>query len=302
MSMIVKDMIRMGENRLIAANIMNPKTDAEELYMFITGSDRTEFFMQWNDSLDDRICDRYFDLIEKRCTRVPLQHLTGYQEFMGLKIEVNDKVLIPRPETEALVEQAVKIVLAKNTESSNLSEDTDFFQKIASRRKWKILDLCCGSGVIGITMAHRCANAKVTVTDISSDAVKLAKKNAADTRVKLNFECGNLFEPIAKKQYDLIISNPPYVKTYMIPILQEEVKNHEPIMALDGGEDGLDFYRRIIEEAPAHLKKQGVLMLEIGHDQGADIKKLIEKNGAFGECLIMKDFNDYDRAAITTLK
>lgn len=296
------DLVKMGENQLISSKVPNPKKDAEDLYMGMLGIDRTRFFMDWSREVDDSQCEKYFALIEKRAKRMPLQYIIGYQEFMGLKIEVNPSVLIPRPETELLVEQAVKIMLSKGQQPSPLADGEEFSDKIASRKNWKVLDLCCGSGAIGIAVAHRCSNAKVTACDISSAAIETAKKNAQNARVKITFEQGDLFEAIGKKDYDMILSNPPYVKTVVLPTLQEEVKDYEPLLALDGGQDGLEFYRRIIAQAPVHLKRQGVLILETGHDQGEDIKAFVRANGSFEDCAVMKDYNGHDRIVVATMK
>ncbi|MDO4860896.1 MAG: HemK/PrmC family methyltransferase, partial [Bacillota bacterium] len=144
---------------------------------------------------------------------------------------------------------------------------------------------------------------KVTATDSSEAAVEVAKKNAAKARTKVRFKTGDLLGAVkAKKQFDMIISNPPYVPTHMIPILQEEVKKYEPLTALDGGEDGLDFYRRIISEAPAYMRSGGVLILETGHDQGKAIEDLIRAESAYEDCIIIKDYNKHDRVCIALVK
>ena len=297
-------MIAIGENQLINAGIMNPKVDAELLYMDMRGIDRTRLFMEWGSEVDDDTCDQYFKLVDRRGKREPLQYITGSHEFMGLDFAVDENVLIPRPETEFMVEHALKIILGKASDNKEEAEnDADLLSRITPRKKWKVLDLCCGSGAIGVTIAHRCANAKVTATDNSEAAVEVAKKNAAKARTKVRFTTGDLFERLkAKKQFDMIISNPPYVPTHMIPILQEEVKDHEPLAALDGGTDGLDFYRRIVKEAPEYIRSGGVLMLETGHDQGKAIEELIRAEDAYEDCVIMKDYNMHDRVLLAVLK
>lgn len=299
MGLILKEMISIGENRLITAGVMSPKVDAELLYMDLAGIDKTRLFMEWSREIDDKICEEYFERIARRAGREPLQYITGKQSFMGIDFTVNEKVLIPRPETELMVEHAIKMIRGSRPDEGAPAEAAELLKKAAARKKWSVLDLCCGSGAIGVTIANRCMNAKVTATDISPEAVEVAKKNAAKARVKVRFSVGDLFSAgKAKKDFDMIISNPPYVKTMMIPILQEEVKDHEPVSALDGGTDGLDFYRRIIEEAPQHLKKKGLLILETGHDQGDDIRKLVEEQRAYEDCVILKDYNNQDRVCI----
>ncbi len=306
MSLTLKEMIAIGENQLINAGIMNPKVDAELLYMDMRGVDRTRLFMEWSKEIDEDTCNQYFELVDRRGAREPLQYITGTQEFMGLDFAVDKNVLIPRPETEFMVEHALKIILGKVSGGSAEEEtagERDLLGRIPPRKKWNVLDLCCGSGAIGVTIAHRCAGAKVTATDSSEAAVEVAKKNAAKARTKVRFKTGDLLGAVkAKKQFDMIISNPPYVPTHMIPILQEEVKKYEPLTALDGGEDGLDFYRRIISEAPAYMKSGGVLILETGHDQGKAIEDLIRAESAYEDCMIIKDYNKHDRVCIALVR
>ncbi len=306
MSLTLKEMIAIGENQLINAGVMNPKVDAELLYMDMRGIDRTRLFMEWSKEIDEDTCNQYFELVDRRGSREPLQYITGTQEFMGLDFSVDENVLIPRPETEFMVEHALKIILGK-VPGEPAEEGTDGKEtlpgRIPTRKKWNVLDLCCGSGAIGVTIAHRCAGAKVTATDNSEAAVEVARKNAAKARTKVRFKTGDLLGAVkAKKQFDMIISNPPYVPTHMIPILQDEVKKFEPLTALDGGEDGLDFYRRIIAEAPAYMKSGGVLILETGHDQGKAIEALIRAESAYEDCTIIKDYNKHDRVCIALVK
>lgn len=280
--MLTHEMIKLGASRLMKAHCMDPHLDAELLYYYLTGADKVELFLKAREPVDDEIKDQYFDLISKREKRIPLQHITGTQEFMGLTFYVDPNVLIPRQDTETLVEGAAKMIRGDN-------------ERIRRRLNWKVLDLCCGSGAIGISLARLCENVKVFASDYSKEALKVAKKNAIRNRVKIKFSYGDLYRAIGKKRYDMIVSNPPYIKSHMIPILQDEVKSHEPMMALDGGKDGLEFYRKIISEAPEHLKKQGVLALEIGHDQAAEVCGLIKKTSAFTMAHVVKDLVGHDR-------
>lgn len=280
--MLVKEMIKRGESRLLKAHCMDPWLDAELLYYYLTGTDRVGLFMRAKDPVDEETCKKYFELISQREKRIPLQHITGTQEFMGLTFQVNPDVLIPRQDTEILVEEAARIIRGDNP-------------RIRERRSWKILDLCCGSGAIGISLARICENIKVTASDYSQPALETAKINAQQNHVKIRFRQGDLYKAVGRRKYDLIASNPPYIKSHMIPILQDEVKAHEPMMALDGGEDGLDFYRTIISQAPRHLKKQGTLILEIGHDQAQEVSALIRETGAFTKVHVVKDLAGHDR-------
>ena len=280
--MLVREMIKLGESRLTKAHCMDPWLDAELIYYHITGADRVELFLRGREPVDEETQKRYFDLIARREQRIPLQHITGTQEFMGLNFQVNPNVLIPRQDTEILVEEAAKIIRGDNS-------------KAHRRKAWKVLDLCCGSGAIGIALSRICENVKVTASDCSEPALETAKQNAKKNRVKLRFRQGDLYKAVGKRRYDLIASNPPYIRSHMIPILQDEVKLYEPMIALDGGEDGLDFYRRIISQAPDHLEKKGVLILEIGHDQAEDVTRLIRETGAFTKVFVRKDLAGHDR-------
>ncbi len=280
--MLIREMIKLGAGRLMKAHCMDPSLDAELLYYYLTGADRVELFLKAREPVDEKIQKQYFDLISQREKRIPLQHITGTQEFMGLTFQVNPSVLIPRQDTEILVDGAAKMIRGDNG-------------RIRQRSIWKVLDLCCGSGAIGISLARLCQNVKVSASDYSKEALEVAKKNAVQNRVKIKFFCGDLYQPLGKRRYDMIVSNPPYIKSHMIPILQDEVKSHEPMMALDGGEDGLEFYRKIIEQAPDHLKKQGVLALEIGHDQAAEVCQLIKETAAFTMVHVVKDLAGHDR-------
>lgn len=280
--MLVKEMIKEGEMRLMKAHCMDPWIDAELLYYYLTGTDRVGLFLRAKQEVDEETKNGYFALIERREQRIPLQHITGTQEFMGLNFEVNPDVLIPRQDTEILVEEASRIIRGDNP-------------RIRKRNAWKVLDLCCGSGAIGVSLARICENVKVTGADYSKPALETARRNAEANHVKVKFRQGDLFEAVGRRKFDMIVSNPPYIKTYMIPILQDEVKEHEPMMALDGGEDGLDFYRKIISRAKEHLRKNGVLIFEIGHDQAEEVTQLIENTGAFTKVHVVKDLAGHDR-------
>lgn len=280
--MLVREMIKTGENRLLRAHCMDPCLDAELLYYHLTGADRVELFLKANQTADESLQEQYFELIARREQRIPLQHITGTQEFMGLTFRVNPDVLIPRQDTEILVEETAKIIRGDNP-------------RFYPRRTWKVLDLCCGSGAIGVSLARICQNVQITASDFSPEALETAKKNAAMNRVKIKFMKGDLYKAVGKKTYDMIVSNPPYIRTHMIPMLQDEVKTHEPMMALDGGTDGLHFYKKIISGAPRHLKKQGVLALEIGHDQAEAVAELIKETKSFTKVNIIKDLAGHDR-------
>ena len=202
----------------------------------------------------------------------PLQYVVGMTEFMSLKFHVEEGVLIPRPDTETLVEKAIEVI---------------------GDKALSVLDIGTGSGCVSISIANYCKNANVYSLDISDKAISIAKDNAIRNNVKINFiEC-NILEQVPKGSYDLIVSNPPYIPSEVIEGLDSNVKDYEPRLALDGGYDGLDFYKRITDIAPSILNKEGALVYEVGHDQAQDVKKLMEKD--FKNISIIKDLCGINR-------
>ena len=289
-------LVKEGEYQLSKAFCMDPKIDAQELYCYLTGLDKVSIFLKAEEEVDPETEEKYMELIRRRAERIPLQHITGVQEFMGYTFRVNPHVLIPRQDTETLVTEAAKTI------QSTPREKLSFFEKLKGRKEWDVLDLCCGSGAVGISLAKICSNVKVTATDISAEAVETAEANAEDLRVKVRFLTGDMFDPVKGRKFDMIVSNPPYIRTNMISILQEEVKDHEPLNALDGGRDGLDFYRTIVERAADFLKPEGFLLVEIGHDQGEDLRKMLKDSGKYSPAAVIKDLPGRDRVVKCKLK
>ena len=289
-------LVKEGEYQLSKAFCMDPKIDAQELYCYLTGLDKVSLFLKAEEEVDPETEEKYMELIRRRAERIPLQHITGVQEFMGYTFRVNPHVLIPRQDTETLVTEAAKTI------QSTPREKLSFFEKLKGRKEWDVLDLCCGSGAVGISLAKICSNVKVTATDISAEAVETAEANAEDLRVKVRFLTGDMFDPVKGRKFDMIVSNPPYIRTNMISILQEEVKDHEPLNALDGGRDGLDFYRTIVEKAADFLKPEGFLLMEIGHDQGEDLRKMLKDSGKYSPAVVIKDLPGRDRVVKCKLK
>lgn len=280
MSLLVQDIIKMAETQLTDAGVDNPKGDAEEIYCYLMHVDRSKFFMEWSEPAADRTCDQFFDLVARRANREPLQYIVGMQGFLDLALQVRPGVLIPRYDTEVVAESACEVFKEKKGDT--------------------VLEIGCGSGAIAIALAKK-AGAKVTAVDINPEACELTKENAQRNGVKIDVLCGDLFEPIKKKKYHMIISNPPYIKTADIDGLMPEVRDHEPREALDGGEDGLEFYRRIAAEAADHLKKDGLLVLEIGDDQAAHVAAILTATERYGDIKVGKDLTGKDRAIVTTL-
>lgn len=238
--------------------------EAGELVAEVLHLDRVQFYTRNPEITDD--ASRTIDsLAERRAQGEPLQYLIGYVEFFGLKIHVGRGVLIPRPETELLVEETMKVVGSLQQAGSN---------------RMNILDLCTGSGCITLALAKHFPQATVYGTDRSEAAMVYATQNAKENGIgNVQFKLGDLFEPVKGMVFDCIVSNPPYVRREEIRTLQREVKDYEPLEALDGGKDGLDFYRRILKDAPRYLKRGGAVLLEIGYDQAEGVREIASRNG-----------------------
>ena len=221
--------------------------------------------------------DEYEECIKKLINGTPLQYITHVQQFMGLDFYVDENVLIPQPDTEILVEESIKLINKKQTV--------------------EVLDLCTGSGAIAVSIGHYCRQAKVIATDISKSAINVARKNASTNNVNINFIESDLFNQISDCKFDFIISNPPYIETDVINTLSEDVKN-EPYIALNGGKDGLDFYKKILNEAHNYLKQNGYLLLEIGYNQARAIRNLQHNNLKLVTQQPIKDLAGNDRVMI----
>ena len=298
MSLPLKELINIGAQQLRDAGVADAEIDAKELLCHLQGYNRVGLMLHWQDIMQDNQCEAYFDLIARRASRVPLQHITGSQEFMGLTFEVNDKVLIPRQDTETMVEDALELA------------DKGTLRSVAYTDRLKkggdVLDLCCGSGAIGVSLAKLNGRFHVTCSDLSAEALKVARGNAILNGCKgVRFVESDMFAEfkgrLSSKKFDFIISNPPYIPPAVIEELEPEVRDHEPVMALDGGEDGLDFYRKIAAQAPDHLKKGGVLMMEIGHDQREKVCGLLEESKRFCQITGLKDLTGKDRIIVAQL-
>lgn len=289
-----------GERLLSLENIRDSKTDAWLILESLTHMDRAKYYLLRQNETEAGLCKKYFELIDKRKQHIPLQHITGYQEFMGLEFIVNPHVLIPRQDTEILVEQALSYVNEK-----------------------KVLDLCTGSGCIAISLAVLGNPRSVTASDKSEKALTVAKENAKRLNgrgqnikelnaektnnektenekisgkkpdVDITFIQSDLFENINEK-FDVIVSNPPYISEKEMRELEPEVKEHDPQKALWGGMDGLFFYREIIKSSPAYINAGGSLFFEIGCNQGMAVAKLMRQQG-YGNVEIIKDYAGLDR-------
>lgn len=274
--------MRKGMIELKNAGIEEPKLKARLLMQYILNKPRQYLLVYDNQTLTLRQEVDYFKAIKKVANGQPIQHITHMQEFMKMNFYVNNNVLIPRPDTETLVEEVIKIA-----------------KKIRAK---KILDLCTGSGAIAVSLAKYIEESNITAVDISKEALRVAKLNAKNNEVEnqITFVESDLFEKIPKEKYDMIVSNPPYIKRDIIKTLDKEVQK-EPKIALDGGYDGLDFYRKIIHKSEEYLKFKGYLCLEIGYDQKIDVIDLIEQEEKYLDTYCKKDLYGNDRVIVTKL-
>ena len=271
--MTLKEAYQYGQEQLKKAQIEDADLDAWYLLEYVTGVSRAMYFLDMARELSQEEETRYLEFIMVRTKHMPLQHITGVQEFMGLEFKVNEHVLVPRQDTEVLVESVLDIL----------------------EPKMRVLDMCTGSGCILISLLRLCGFSDIcgVGVDISKEALEVARKNAEKLGVDAMFLHSDLFSAV-EGQYDVIVSNPPYIRTSVREELKEEVKFHDPYIALDGKEDGLYFYRNIVEKSTQYLKKGGKLFFEIGHDQGEDVSTLMREAG-FSNVTVKKDLAGLDR-------
>ena len=312
--MIYSNLYHQGKEKLLLAGIDEAELEARLLLEYVCGTTRSDLLAHGDMAVSEEQENRYENLIGRRMTRIPLQYLTGTQEFMGLTFSVSEHVLIPRQDTEILVEEVLR----------NLHDGM------------RILDLCTGSGCILISLLHYSNDCEGVGADISEEALAVARENARkllgagkcqgnaeelpddgecredgsmavlkETGVEdgnktgaICFVCSDLFSNISGR-FDIIVSNPPYIRRNVLGTLMPEVRKHEPLQALDGGEDGLELYRKIIEDSRAYLYGGGMLFFEIGYDQGREVSTLMEQAG-FLEIQVVKDYAGLDRVVYGT--
>lgn len=276
--MTFKQAEQKGERLLESAGVADARIDAWLLLEMVAKIDRSFYFTHTNVEVEPEILTEYDRVLEKRAEHIPLQYITGEQEFMGMKFKVNSNVLIPRQDTEVLVEEVLK----------ELEPDME------------VLDLCTGSGCILLSILKNAPTVRGTGSDVSKQAILVAKENAKLHGLEAEWVRGNLFDNVSGC-FDVIVSNPPYIPQGQIPALMPEVQLFEPLQALDGGEDGLDFYRKIAALAPGYLKEGGQLFFEIGCDQAKDVQRIMEEQG-FAELSVVKDLAGLDRVVRGRLK
>ena len=279
--MKIKEVIEEGKNVLSKNNIEDNVIVTRELLAFVLGVEKQYLVIHLADELNAEDYIKFKENINKLINGKPLQYITNNQEFMGLNFFVNENVLIPQPDTEIIVEETLKKckeLLLKNG-------------------KIKILDLCTGSGAIAVSLSIFLGDeAEVFASDISTKALEVAKYNNGKNNTNVRFIESNLFKNIQEQKFNIIVSNPPYIRSNVINNLPKQVQN-EPHLALDGGEDGLKFYKKIIEQSCNYIEN-GYLILEIGYDQKEDVENLLKENKNYSEIKTIQDLSGNDRCVI----
>lgn len=284
--MTYQDILRSGVNTLKEVNITEAELDARLLLEEAFGINRGWLLAHLNDVVDitkesiSLSCDKYIEYIDRRKQRIPLQHIVGYVNFMGLRFEIDENVLIPRQDTEVLVEEALREL----------------------HDGMRLLDMCTGSGCILTSLLYYSNECEGVGVDYSASALRVARNNAErllkDREGSVYSFCfSDMFEDLTQDSFDIIVSNPPYIESEIIKTLEPEVREHDPLMALDGGSDGLKFYRIIAQNAPKYLRPGGQLFLEIGANQAEEVSCLLNRAG-FNDIQVVKDLSGLDRVVI----
>lgn len=273
-----QSVLHWGTHFLKQHGISNPRFEAELLLSNILDIDRIQLLVQSEHTVTESQKLKFIQFIKQRSGHQPYAQIVGHKEFMGLDFMITPDVLIPRPDTENIVEETLAVMHGMLEKSIH------------------VLDLCCGSGAIGIAIAKYEERAVVTGSDLSETALNLAKRNAKKIGVQVDFLQGNLFQNISDR-FDIIVSNPPYIPTQKIAELSEDVKNYEPKLALDGGNSGLDFYQKIFQQAYKYLNHESYLICECGWNQAQDIADIAEDN-SFNVQRIIKDLANLDRGLV----
>ncbi len=271
MQMEYRKLYDLGVSRLKEAGIEEAALDARLLLEEICGTDRNDLLVHGESLVTENQSEQYRKYVDLRRKHIPLQHILGYQEFMGMKFKVTPDVLIPRQDTETLVEEVMR----------NLHDGM------------RILDMCTGSGCILLSLLRYSNDCVGTGCDLSEAALQVARENAQALLLEAEFIQSDLFEKVHGK-YEMIVSNPPYIPSKVIPTLMEEVREHDPLMALDGKEDGLYFYREIIKGAERYLYPGGMLFFEIGCSQAEDVSRYLKEAG-YKEVTVCRDLAGLDR-------
>ena len=281
----VLDLIQWTTEYFKRCGIPGPRLDAELLLSHVLDTSRLQLYLRFEMPVYPEHLAAFRELIKKRVAHAPVSYLTNRKEFFSLDFYVDSRVLIPRPETEVLVENVLQ----------------------TQEPQCQLIDIGTGSGAIAISLAVNRPEWEMTATDISADALEVAQKNAVAHKCadRLTFLQGNLFEPLEElpnPRFDWIVSNPPYVSTAEYPSLPPDVRDHEPETALLAGDDGLDIILGILEGAPQFLKPGGRVGLEIGHNHSQDVQHIVQSNSAYSECQVITDYSGVERVVIAAVK
>ncbi len=271
----VGELIGRTADYLCKKGIDTPRLDAEILLAHLLGVDRVRLYMDYRMPLNGDELVSFREMVKRRAAREPLQYITGEQEFWSMRFKVTPAVLIPRPETELLVEEGAR----------------EMNRSFPGSKGLKILDIGTGCGALAVSLAREIEGSLATGVDLSREAVAVAKENAELNGLSSSVRIveGDIFAPVADETFHLVVSNPPYIPRGEIRGLQREIRDYEPLSALDGGEDGLDYYRRIVSEAPGYLKPGGWLMVEHGEGQDDDVSRMFRDTGRFAQICKKRD-------------
>ncbi len=308
--MKLQELIQNSKHELDSLNIEEADIKLKILIEYVFKISKEKLILKYKDEINDKKVEEFRKLLKKLENGIPIQYIINNQEFMGLNFYVDEDVLIPQPDTEILVEEVIKYCNElRNNESEDKETNKDYKENIEkepiinkedkniNKKTIKILDLCTGSGIIGISIYKYLENVEIYASDISQKALNIAEKNTNLNNAKINFINSDMFENIHIKDFDIIVSNPPYIESKVIESLSKEVQN-EPKLALDGGEDGLKFYRCILENAKDYLRKNGAIFLEIGYDQKEKIEEILKSYKIYKETKCIKDFGGNNRVII----
>ena len=308
--MKLQELIQNSKHELDSLNVEDADIKLKILIEYVFKISKEKLILKYKDEINDKKVEEFRKLLKKLENGIPIQYIINNQEFMGLNFYVDENVLIPQPDTEILVEEVIKYCNElRNNESEDKETNKDYKENIEkepiinkedkniNKKTIKILDLCKGSGIIGISIYKYLENVEIYASDISQKALNIAEKNTNLNNAKINFINSDMFENIHIKDFDIIVSNPPYIESKVIESLSKEVQN-EPKLALDGGEDGLKFYRCILENAKDYLRKNGAIFLEIGYDQKEKIEEILKSYKIYKETKCIKDFGGNNRVII----
>lgn len=279
--MTINEYIVLETKRLKLNNIDDSTIIIKQILSYTLNKDQQYFVINGDRELQFEEEKNAKEAIDKIISGIPIQYITNKQEFMTEEYYVDENVLIPQPDTEILVEEVLKICANNNCNA-------------------KILDLCTGSGAIAISLKKRMMKSTMFASDVSIKALNIARKNANINGTEINFIESDLFDKIQEKDFDIIVSNPPYIKKEVLKTLSKQVQN-EPTLALDGGESGLEFYEKIANEAYIYIKNNGFLCLEIGYDQAKEVEEILIKNKYYKDMRVIKDLSNNDRCIISKI-